>query len=60
MKPFENVLAGLWLLCLVMTLPDAYTPLQLTSRAVANALHGGTWLLILPATHYFYLPRVLP
>ena len=60
MKPFENVLAGLWLLCLVLTLLDAYTPLQLTSRTVANVLHGGIWLLILPATHCLPLPGWLP
>ena len=60
MKPFENVLAGLWVLCVLMSLLDAYSPLQLSSRPVASVLHSGIWLLILPATHYLHLPGWLP
>ncbi|GGG52912.1 hypothetical protein [Hymenobacter glacieicola] len=46
-------LAWAWLLCLILTLTDVFTPLEMANSYLRSAAHGGTWLLVFFAARRF-------
>lgn len=59
-KQLTSGLAGLWVLCMVLTLLDLLGIMQVTNRAVASWLHVGVWVLVWPAAARVALLRPLP
>lgn len=50
-------LAWLWLLCLLLTLADWFTPLEFTNGYLAAAAHWGIWVLIFFALRHWGWPQ---
>ena len=50
-------LAWLWVLCVLLTLADWYTPLEFTNGYLAAAAHWGIWVLIFFALRHWGWPQ---
>lgn len=52
-KRIDGLLAWIWLACLLLTLADWFSPLEITSQSLKAGVHCSIWLLVYPMSRHF-------